>query len=600
MTKVRVIINERSNSAKIHTYYPINTQVKDEGRRKPNQFVGTFSKSNIVKEGDLVSYVQDMADVEALRAIYNFQLSALDEGGYDQDPSTDPPSSHFTQVTTQKYTGFYALEFLASTFDGVVVDTVDNIDISGQFDIFVSFTPDRTQENDGGDEPIMWSFYEGGQTLGLEIGISGTNGSDSSWRGFARIGNGSITQTITGLNETIMNDSSGNADPVLIRVFRGQDNVIRMEVNGEEDVSLSVTQSLQPIGADMIFGDGNAQDVSKEYVGLLHQVRVYCGDTLPQSQAQFIRWSKPIPSSMKFRGRIYRTKDNEVSTTVYAQSNSYEILSGTLGGDSGDATDFVTHDLTDETYEFITQTAVNNAILFNTITVKVLDTFAFDNVTSTLPSPQSGDIIEVGSFLDFINILLVMSFTTFHITPRNIMIIETDSGKQTNYIFEQNTAGTNVAAPYNITVNEEDDINMANDITLISSQAGKVRRFSSPNDIKRALRKNVEQLSDSGMLDNYATRLRFILSDEGAANPVARSKHIVKITSLLNSIRSNQIVNIINNQKNIDLNEIIMQITYSYPSEHLIINTGEVDLDYYDNIEKTIVKSDELVDSTLS
>jgi len=555
--------------------------------------------ANIVKEGDLISYIQDVTDVDALRAIYNFQLSALDEGGYDQDPTTDPDETRFSQVTTQKYTGFYALLFDNPSGQAINIDTVDAIDISGQFDILISFTPDRTQFIDGNSEPLVWSFSDANE--GLEIGISGENATESSWRGFVRIVHGGAFDVITGANQLIMRDTGGNSDPIFIRVSRGQDNIIRLFINGEEDGTFTTGDSLQPTTVvPMIFGNGRGNN--DQYSGLIHQVRVYCGENLSNSQATLIRQAKPIPFSMRFRGRIWQIKDNEVSTTAYAQADSFELLSGTLGATDADPTNIVIHDLTTESYKDILQSAVNNVKDLNVFTVKAKDTFAYNNTISTLPAIQIGNILEVGTFVDFANILFDFSYTRFYVTPRNVLVVEDRDGKQTNFVFEQkdNELNPDVAAPYNITVNKINDTNLGNDLTLISLSGAKdrVRNFASINDIKRAKRKNVEQLDDSFDLDSYSLRLLFLLRNNDTDVP--KNKFIVKITSLINSIRPNQIVNIINNRKNIDLNEIISQVTYSYPSEHTIINVGEVTLDYYNDIENMIITSDELVDTNLT
>jgi len=674
--KVKTIVRETNGD--IHSYFPLSTTLKDEGIKKPDQFTATYKINNIVKEGFNISYIQDVTDVDDLGGIWNFQLSALDEGGYDEDPITDPDTSHFVTPDTGKYMGFYAANFtidgvtdividdpgsgfdnasviVAITGDGVgatafatvnedggienitvtnsgqdyssatvtisggggsgatadaTITTQGGIDIansnlsrlnlSKQFDIFVSFTPSRLQDNDGSDEPIVWSHFD--SPTGLEIGITGDNGDDDSWRAFARVGNGSLVTTMEGQNQLIMrDDDSENPDPIIIRVYRGQDNIIRMEVNGEEDDTLNESASLQPSGEDLTFGDRSSGSAG-EYIGLIHQVRNYSGNVLLQHQADNIRSAKPIPFSLRFRGKIWKTKDNIASTSVKAQSDAYELLTGTLGADEPDQNNPTEHDLTSESYLSILQSGATDVALLNTFTVKAKDSFAFVDTTVT-PFDPAGKILEIGSFMDFASILLAFSNTVFLITSRNVIIVETKEGKQTNFVFEQNDSDTstpNIAAPYNITTDESNDVNLANDITLISSRAGKIRRFYSPNDIKRALRKNVEQLDDNKDLDNYASRLRFNLSDSQSSTPLPNVKHIVKITGIINSVRHNQIVNVINAEKNIDVNEEITQITVSFPSEHVIINTGEFDIDYFDRIEKTVIKSDELVDSTLS
>ena len=89
------------------------------------------------------------------------QLSCLDEGGYNQDP-TDPAESRFTKVTSGKFKGHYALQFTADSQGVSVPDpriaNGGKINISGQFDINIFFTPDTTQLQHGTKEPILWSF----------------------------------------------------------------------------------------------------------------------------------------------------------------------------------------------------------------------------------------------------------------------------------------------------------------------------------------------------------------------------------------------------------------------------------------------------------
>ena len=600
MTLARVIVQE-VNRTKVHTYYPLSVSVKNEGSKKPDTFIGTFKRGNIVKNGNEVRYINDVADVEALRVIYNFQLSALDEGGYDIDPDVDPISSRFEEVTTGKYMGHYALDFDASG-DGVIfsnsADLENKIDLSKQFDIFVSFTPDRTQLNDGSDEPILWSWFD--SPTGLEIGISGDNGDDDSWRGFARIGNGSLVSTITGQNQLIMRDTSGDFNPILIRVYRGQDNIIRMEINGEEDVTVSESASLQPSGADMIFGDGNPVEVSKEYLGLIHQVRVYSGDTVKSQQANFIRWAKPITHSTEFRGLIWTKKDNATSTTVKAQSHSRILLTGDLSSEDSspfDPTSFDLNGLGTEGFADIVQDVLDSfpvsGLDFTNFTIKHVD--AFEEQTTVA---LQGNIYQTGSFMDFINILLEFSDTVFYITTRNILIVETNAGKQTNYVFEQNNPEGTVAAPYNITVDELNDEVTINEVILNGSDhlfpnASEINTYTlaSTNDIKRTLRQNIMQLDSSIDFDSLGSKIVQL-------RQTTNKQFKIKITSALHSVRFNQKVNIINSDKNIDEDTIITQVTKSHPSQHTLINTGENDIEYYDNIQKTIVQSQTLFDRT--
>lgn len=586
MTKVRCIINERIGGA-VHTYYPLNVTFQDEGIKKPNKLTASFTMANKVEEGDIISYIQDVTDVDALRAIYNFQLSTLDEGGYDQDPTTDSTADAFTIVSDQKYAGFYALEFDGAGQE-VNISTVDAIDLSEQFDIILSVSPDAVQTFDGGDEPIMWSFFDGNH--GLEIGMSGSNGDPSSWRAFIRYRAGAaLTNTLTGANEQLIRTTDLKQDPVIIRISRNQDNLIQMFVNGEEDASVTATGTMQPSGVDMRFGS-NRTGVF-DYEGLMHQVRVYCGENLTDSQATLIRQAKPIPFSMRFRGKIWELKDNTVSKLIKAQSNSFELLSGKLDS----LTPIL---LPGSSYDSILQDAIDTLSLLNSFRVTHIDNFSFNNFG--LSFVQTGNIIGIGSFLDFADYLFKMSFTTFQITARNVFIVESSiAGKQTNFVFQQKDEelDPNVAAPYVITENDLNDDNLVNEVILTSSGITSVRKVTNPNDIRRTLRRNIQILDAGEDLQNYAERLHEILSGGTAViNPIPKNKFIIKITSLINSVRTNQDVAIKNLRKNIDTNDIITQIMYSYPSEHTKINTGNIDINYYDEVEKTYTTSDGLLD----
>ena len=158
----------------VHTYFPLNTKIKQQGNKKPDTLNAAFPMENKIDEQYNLSYIQDVVDTEWLQAVYPMQLSCLDEGGYNQDP-TDPADSRFVKVDIDKFKGHYALQFTADS-QGVQVPSAktNKIDISKQFDINIWFTPEATQLQDGSDEPILWSFRS--STVGLDIGIAGTNG----------------------------------------------------------------------------------------------------------------------------------------------------------------------------------------------------------------------------------------------------------------------------------------------------------------------------------------------------------------------------------------------------------------------------------------
>ena len=335
MPLVKTVITTIDGNKKRY-YYPISSVVKIEGNKKPDTLDIVFPATNKIRQGDEISYIQDVIDITHLRAVYPMQLSCLDESGYDHDPDTDPLESRFDNITNlnSRYRGNYALNFTGDN-QGVHITNTAEIDISKQFDIHIWFTPDRVQNNDGTDEPILLSFRNG--VTGIDIGITGTNNNNDSWKAYLRVGSGITTSEYSGSsNGLIMTGTDLNPSPVHMRVKRGQDNLLKVYVNGQEEISQLVTQDLQPTSTSilqpiaMVFGD-TEDSSSDEYLGLIHEIKVYCGTDLTMDQANKIRWSKPVIAYMKFAGRVRKITNNQVSTKAMCQSHSYELTKLKLG-----------------------------------------------------------------------------------------------------------------------------------------------------------------------------------------------------------------------------------------------------------------------------
>lgn len=587
---------KESSSSTLHEYVPISAKIKFQGVKKPDTLVAKFPTHAKVREGYEVKYIQDVVDLDYLSAIYPMQLTCLDERGYDQDPSIDPDETRFVNVTTGRFKGYYALDFNA-TAQGVNITTHDRIDISKQFDIYIFFTPNKTQFIDGNNEPILWSFYDGSN--GLEIGMAGNNGNNNSWRGFMRIGHG-LVDAVTASNETIFNTTSGNDDPVLIRVCRGQDNVIRMYVNGVEDATFTTSANLQPSGVDMIFGNGRGNN--DHYKGYIHQIRVYSGIDLTEQQHNIIRWAKPQPFTMKFAGRVWKLTGSQTSKTANCQSHSLKLVKAKLGEDNSSPT---TTALT-TSFKTLLQDAADE--IFNTsFKVKVKDSFAYVQDKGAPFSTLSGNIINIGSFLDFATILMVFANTTFYTTPRGLIIVESDSGKSTDHVFDQNSTGIK----YNIKDSEENDTTLANEVIITGSGGIKIRRFFNPNDLRRTFRKNYLQLDNLNDLDNLATKLRAVLGGTPvlSANPLPKSRHVVTISAPVTHVRFNQVVNVKRkngqnaslggSNEDLDENESVAQVELAYPSGTTIIQTGEVEIDFFNDVKIETEVRDGLIDTTL-
>jgi hypothetical protein len=674
MTLVKCVVTETGSTPPVHYYTPLEATVKIEGSKKPDTLTAKFPISAKVREGYQIRYIQDIVDVSYLTAIYPMQLSCLDESGFDNDPTTDAPASHFEKVTTGRFKGMYALHFSADG-QGVVVNS-PTIDMSKQFDIYIHFTPDQTQLQDGTDEPLLWSYRNSGTPRGLEIGITGTNGVPSGWRVFLRISNGSITNGYTGSSETVLN---GTDVPTLIRVKRGQDGIIRAYVNGVEDITQSQTADLTPVSSDLIFGD-SPSSTNDEFVGQIHQVRVYTGVDLSDEQHKIIRWSKPQPNTMKFAGRIWKTDNVQSSKTISAQSHSILLTKAKLGEDAaslgfidftevvltfsggtgtlnvdnqvrgdtsgavGTVKEFVSGNSTAGVVKLInnaeiawtsgealseeggstdwsaTMTGVPVATPYtdhiqecidtidnNVFTVKNIDAIVYVMDRGALDTRVEGELRFLGSFLDWMLIMMTVCNTTWYTTPRGYLIVEDDAGHATNHVFDQSASGLK----YRITASEDNDTNLVNEVVLNGRDALKRRRAITTNDIRRTFRKSYKQIEDVDDLATFALKLVANLGGVPLldADAVSKQKHVIQISTPIHHVRVNQIVNVkrkngqnvalSGTDEDLDENERVTQIQLSYPSGKTKILTNENNIDFFDDIETETSIRDGLTDSTL-
>ena len=576
-----------------HYYYPRTSIVKYEGNKKPDTLSLTFGIPNKVREGYEVSYIQDIIDTTYLSGVYPMQLSCLDESGYDQDP-TDPAESRFVKVTSGRYKGHYALDFTADG-QGVSIPSnkITNIDLSKQFDINIWFTPATTQLQDGSDEPILWSFRS--SDAGMDIGISGTNGNNNSWRGFVRYETtaSSLISTMTGSSEKAMTGA-----PVYIRVKRGSDNVIRLYVNGVEDATASESNSLQPTSTPMVFGDTN-DSTSDEYKGQIHLIKIYCGTDLTFEQSEKMRMSKPQVQFMKFAGKVRKIASDQAYKAVECQSNSYQLTRATLGS-KGNSID--THVLQASSGSFtsfkeILQAGVNE--INSNFKVRVKDTFAETNLTSDGIQLLAGSIYEIGTFLQYASVLLLNSDTILYLTPRKNIIVESKTGHATDYVFDQNGS----LYKYKITNSEDNDTRVINEVILTGRGTIKSNSSYTPSSgIRRTLRRNVLQLNTQSDLDGLAYRTRIDLqSTDSAGRESPPRKYIIQTPTPCHHVRYNHIVTVKRNNgnqvtttdnisRNLNSTFIVKQIEHHFPSGKTIIKVGENDIDFFDdqvNVSKT-------------
>ena len=601
MPKAKCVVTNNESPYTVHSYYPLKAKMKQEGTKKPDTFEAVFPMQNDVDQNYEISYIQDVVDTTWLSAVYPMQLSCLDESGYEQDP-TDPAESRFTKVTSGKFKGHYALDFTAIS-QGVSVPSAktNKIDLSGQFDINIFFTPDTSQIHSGSDEPIFWSFRGGN---GVDIGIS--NQYDSVWRIFVR-SYGASNNAYRGSLQTVMTGA-----PVHVRCKRGSDNIFTVYVNGIQEELKDVQSSSSPVwngnatgsmqpntGTDMIFGDGSGSNA--DYKGQIHEIKVYCGDTLSDMDATRIWTTKPIAQYMKFNGKVRKLESNQVSKKAVCQSNSYQITTYKLGDINSSEPD--PHALSSTSFKTIVQSALDEASS-GTFTVRNLDTFSHTQEVYAL----GGTIYEIGSVVEFINILLTYSECVMYFTPRKNVIIESDAGHATDNVFDQN----NPTQGCNIRSSESNDIKLVTQIVIVGRTSSVDRSIAPHDGITRTLRRNVRQLgggtTDHDIYELAQKSIEVLAGKYGGLYGVPYPKYVVQSMTPIHHIRYNNVVTVKRkngNNSNVtdvtdkDLNTtlLVRQVEWNYPSGKTVINLGENDIDFYDSSIVETKRTEELVDT---
>ena len=362
----------------------------------------------------------------------------------------------------------------------------------------------------------------------------------------------------------------------------------------------------------MVFGDSLKTSTNDEYKGKIHEVKVYCGATLSDVDATRIRTTKAIVQYMKFNGRTIKVTDKMAAKRVISESNSYNLTKAKLGtAYSGTLTK---HDLSSVAFKTIAQSAIDNSSITNgTFTVRNIDNFVSVPTVTAL----QGYIYEIGSVVEFLQVLLLFSECVMYYTPRKNVIIETNAGHNTGhtssdlFTFDQNSTTT----PYNITTSEVDDSKVINQIILVGRGNVTTKNDFTPTDgIRRTLRKVVKQLDNQIDITDLGYKFLTDLGGlGGSADKLGKGKQkfVIKSSAPIHHLRFNHKVNVKrkngNNSnvtgvtdKDLDEDIIVTQVKWNYPSGTTTINVGEYDIDFYEDMVSIGKSSDNLTDANLN
>lgn len=468
------LIIENSNGIKTPTRI-LQSRVVREGGRTVDSASITVGGGTDVEQGDLVHYIQDLADLEFLTAIYNFQGAVKDESGNFLDPATQTnaynavifPHSTVT-VSGKTYDNQNAALRTKHNYCVVYHDkyTVINdnalFDFTQQFDIIFTATMQVLTGATTGDKRIFFSKLSHSGN-GIEMGCY-YNGTD--WVGYARIRYAGIERQF--ISDQII--SSANRS-FTIRLFRNDLNEVIFSFddsyggswyNGLTSLNVlflntTATGLTTPFSLDTSepiwigAGRGVSGSATNNWKGTAYQLRIYTGSFLIDSDVERLFLSPPTPVTMRFSGFVSNIQDSTEKKTLTCIGNSGRIITSIV-----DPSLFSTSSPNDASFPFASRVVIDNAntkaniyqegsrvtdVLQSLLSVTAPEFIIVPKVV--LASGQgyqlSGKFVAEGSLLTILkSILGLLDYSVFWSNGRKVLFIEDIDGVPTNMIFSSN------------------------------------------------------------------------------------------------------------------------------------------------------------------
>lgn len=268
-----------------------SAEVKREGTRALDQASFQFPGWVTVAQGDTIQYLQDIADLQNLRGVWNFADHVKDESGFN---------NHGTITNVTYNHGNDA----SAVFDGTAYVTIPdsvNVDFTGLFDIYILCSP-----NGLGVKHCVFSKSDGFNGIQIFIDSAGKARVEISVGGVISIINGS--SVFSTINFT------------LLRVKREQKGVIKMFVkNTQEGATIFGLTANLGGSTDMYFGR-TYNGSGSEFIGRIRQIRIYKDTTLGFEDATAIFEQIRSRTIMKFAGKAWTIDDHTHSKNVVCKS----------------------------------------------------------------------------------------------------------------------------------------------------------------------------------------------------------------------------------------------------------------------------------------
>ena len=472
----------------------INSRVKREGRRAVDTAEILLSGDFTTEQNYDLKYIQDIADVNYLNFIVNYQQSPRDEAGYDiWEHATN---GSVTYVKEGSGVGKFRNRFVAN-FNGtsnyieytnpvtaplpVSSATPNVIDLSADFDIFVWFK--RISGESGDSEHCLFSKWDNGVSgNGLELFYKVGNFSTTNDHIILRVrNNGTTASDIISANPSSSPVHGSFTVWTLVRVKR---------VAGVISISVGGTNTKKPLTQHVTSNNSTSFDNTQpmkfgvDYTSSakfakckIAQTRIYTGGVLSDTDAKIIQSSLPQFFTTKIRGRVWKVDDKLKNKKLYIRGTGKFFLetdvdSRTTSQGGIWASSQASWELSTRTENFFANQQAENIIHDM---VRSADNDFRVHTDLSIGSKYISKFVASGRLVQLIQLLNLMEDgdADFFTYPHKVLIVEDPAKIVTGQEFVHGENGTTIDA------DKKDNVSLINDITVIG--ANLPAHFVEPN-----------------------------------------------------------------------------------------------------------------------
>jgi len=573
MPNVKAVIIRRDSSGNMTNRVmttPKRANLVQEGLRASDNMTMTLSAEHDVQVGDEIYYIQDYIDTTSLKAVWNFYGGFRDESGYEHDdvytaPYTMPASVSSSLKVTEsdidwKHKGYYKFSINATSdsIGGIeitkryknnnvdssgnpVASSIPVIDMSGDFDMIFEFKMLSNSSNSKYTSQTIFDNYDHATSSGKGLKV--------------QINPSASTVTITadnGTTETIMVASSvvsyGTNVITFLRIKR-QSGVFKLYFNGTEKSLTNSTNSGDLNNNKNIHLFKEYNESTSTYInntgftGIPIQFRFY-NTVLGDDEVAKLKSSKPVNTTMKFGGKIWKVDDRGNTKKLSCSSHAKELLGTNISSNTFNSEASTTPVTVgsgkrlNNRYFNPDPTSTSGRPDMEDIVKDILRFVDGGTYAYFADEPSTnfyGDFFAEGSFLDIIKIMMTYDLTAhmFVITPRKILFINDEV--QTNHVISE--------ANYDIINSGKDDTGTTNSVFV----SGRKAKYTHSQTVAFSnLQYTWSDATDLLILQNghYVTpvveRIISVMrsNDSGATTTLTGSSGTFNITSLHNKIIS--------------------------------------------------------------